>query len=223
MAFTKQDYLYPLAFIPYNRPMRKLFLSCFLLGALTSAAFSAQAAGYTYDQARSKVLFTLKNFGITTVDGHFNQFSGTFEFDPANIQSSNVKLRIQTASLATSNGLQDRQLKSKGFFWPEKFPDIIFISREFKNIEGERFNIYGDLTIRGKTMPVIFKTKLLTPVEKISSDRPLRFYTETYIQRKDYNLGTGNIFDPLMTVTHETLKISLEVEGQPVHAETAPQ
>ncbi len=196
----------------------KILRGLLILISLTLPSLCLSAAEYTYNQDKSKVLFTLKHLNIVTVSGWFKKFEGSFDFDPAKIEGSSVRLRIECASLDSGNKMRDRELRGKNFFWAEKYPLITFTSEAFKDVQGTSFNIYGNLTIRGKTVPVIFKTDMLTPKENAAPGKPIRFKTETFIHRKDFQLGTGNIFDPIMALTNEILRISLEVEGIPASA-----
>ena len=174
----------------------------------------AQAAPYRYDERHSEVLFTLKHLGVITVNGHFNAFHGEFTYNPLQVENGRVRLIIQAGSLDSGNAVRDKDLKSKKFFWTAQYPEIRFTSTSYGDVRGNRFNIYGLLTIRGNTNPVVFETKLL-PRDKNAADGKLRFYTQTFIKRKDFKLGTENWFNPLIFITGETLKISLNVEGLP--------
>lgn len=196
--------------------MMKLFLSASVLLWCLSAPVSfpeALCAEYAYDHDGSRVTFTLKHLNIITVEGRFKDFSGSFEFDAESIEDSWVSLVIQTASLDSANPIRDAQLRSKDYFWGSKYPEITFASTAFGNIRGNRFEVYGDLTIRGKTVAAVFETQILTSLHEITQGKPVRFRAETYIHRKDFNLGTGRWYDPIAYITGETLKISLEVEG----------
>ena len=186
-----------------------------MLTLLIGVTPTAQAEKYAFNAEKSSVAFTLKHLGITTMKGDFKAFEGHFRFDPAAIDNSWVKLEIQTASLKSNNAKRERDLKSKNFFWPEKYPAIHFISHEIQSVDGKKFNIHGDLTIRGVTNPVVFKTELRSPPEELKEGVPVNFTTWTYIKRSDYHLGTGSFLDPLMFMTGERLKLSLEVVGLP--------
>ncbi len=178
-------------------------------------SFADTPRQYSYDSQRSTLSFTLKQLGVKVSAGEFKSFSGSFQFHPERVEDSTVDLSIQTASLKADNRMNDSLLRSKNFFWPSRFPEITFRSKSIENIQGREFDVRGDLTIRGVTRPAIFKTKLITPADQISKDKPLSFETYTFIKRKDYKLGTGNVFDPMIGITNETLKIVLRVEGFP--------
>lgn len=206
--------------IPYTRRVKSFILAAYVIAFYLFLPFSpATAASYTYDQNGSRITFTLTHLGIVTVTGDFKKFAGDFTFDPQNVSASKVVLTIQSGSLETGLRKRDSDLKSKKFFWTDQYSEIKFISKEFKDVEGKTFNIYGDLTIRGKTVPVVFHTELLTGLKEIVPGKSLRFQAYTFIRRKDFGLGTGGIFDPILMITGETLKISLEVEGRAVKPE----
>ncbi len=196
--------------------MRVLFL---LPLGLIPPTLSAEPLGYDYGHAESQITFTLKHLGLVTVEGKFSDFSGSFEFDRENIEDSGVNLLIQSGSLESGNKLRDNDLRSKNYFWTDKYPEINFLSSAFGSVQNNKFKIYGYLTIKNKTVPVTFDTELVTPHEEISKGKKIHFRAETYIHRKDFDLGTGNWLNPIAAITGETLKISLDVVGTPIHIE----
>ncbi len=198
-------------------PQRKLFL-CLLILTLIFSIFSinAGAAEYTYDHGKSRVGFTLRHLGILTVEGHFKTFSGSFSFDPQNPGASSVNILIQPASVDSGSPVRDNDLRSENFFAAEKYPEIRFESKKSTATSPGHYKIEGDLTIHGITRPVVFETELLTNPEELGDDAPVSFRSETFIKRKDFHLGTGNWLDPILFITDETLKISLEVVGIPL-------
>lgn len=194
---------------------KAVFISCWL-GVLTAGEpLYLQAGDYHYDQGGSRVSFTLKHFGILTVSGDFKKFSGSFRFDPDQIENSYVDINIDTATVDSGNEMRDRHLRSQKFFCSAKHPQIHFLGQEFKRAEGMNFDVYGDLTIRGITQPVVFKTVFLSESVDAHAGRPISFRAETHIRRKDFELGTGRWLDPVFFVADETLKIRLEITGRP--------
>lgn len=196
---------------------KKAFPFCLWLWVLGGmlGTLPLEAGEYVYDQGQSRVSFALKHFRIITVKGRFEAFSGSFWFDPGVVEQSFVDIRIKTASVESGNRMRDRDLCSDKFFWAEKHPEIHFVSREFKETGGMNFDILGELTIRGITRTVVFKTVFISEPKDADAGRPLRFHAETYIKRKDFELGTGKGFNPILFITDELLKISLEVTGRP--------
>lgn len=192
--------------------MRCLTMTAVLIGSLMFSPVLT-ADEYAYDHEKSRVNFTLTHLNLMTVEGTFREFSGNFEFDVEAIEDSSVTLVIQAASLDSANAIRDAQLRSRGHFWTDAYPEITFASTAFGSLHDNRFSIYGDLTIKNKTRNIVFETELLTPLSDIAPGKPIRFRTETHINRRDFNLGTGRWYDPIAYVTSDSVKISLEVEG----------
>ena len=190
------------------------FLFCLLATAFAPAPL--QAGEYVYDGAESRVSFALIHLGIITARGRFQDFSGSFRFNSKEVGNSYVDIRIKTASVESDSAKRDENLCSDKFFWSEKYPEIRFTSRQFKETGGMNFDIEGELTIRGITRPVVFRTRFLSEPVEAEAGRPLRFHAETDIRRKDFELGTKG--DPVVFITNEILKITLEVEGRPLRS-----
>lgn len=194
-----------------------------VLFALHFSPFTAfaESTPYVFNQKKSDVVFTLKHVGVITVKGHFESFSGEFDYDPLHIEKGRVILRIQPVSVKTNNAKRDKHLKSEKFFWAERHPEILFVSHEIRKTGAHTFDIHGDLTIRGRTAPAIFETELLSDPQKVTGHEEIQFRTHTFIKRSDYGLGTGTWMNPIMLITGEVLQISLNVTGIPQNKEPA--
>jgi len=194
-----------------------LLLTAFLV-LTPRAAFSAPLdSDYQFNQERSEVLFGSRHFGMPTLSGHYEVFSGSFSFNPTRIEETRVTLLIKPASVKTGNTKRDVYLKSEKFFWVEKHPEIRFVSKEIRNIQGNTFDIHGDLTIRGVTAPAVFKTELLTESPGTTDGRNLPFRTQTTIKRKVYALGSNALLAPFLFIAGEKVEIELNVVGIPVN------
>ncbi len=193
--------------------MRRLFAVCLLL--LFSPSAFAAPANYRYDQEESNVKFSVRHMGVVTMAGYFTRFSGAFTCDPEDFSTGRVDIDIQTASVETGRNWSAKKLVSEEFFWAEKYPRILFESRSFENVQGRQFDIYGDLTIRGITKQVVFKTAILPSFKDADGKIWTHFKSEALIRRADFKLGTGGFFDPLLRAMDETLAITLDVKGEP--------
>lgn len=179
---------------------------------LLALSASVEAAPFKFAGERSRVAFKSTHLGITTATGRFAKFEGLAWFNPAEIEKTRVSLRIRTASVVSANPKIPPLMRSEKFFWSAQYPEIVFRSREVIPISEERFNIHGDLTIRGITRPAVFETELLP---ETTEEGHLRFQSHTFINRRDYEIGTHEFLGSLAAVMAESLRISLEVEGIP--------
>ncbi len=191
--------------------MRKQLLLVFFL--ILFCAPRGSATEYLYDQEHSRVSFSVKHFGLVTLGGYFEKFSGNFLFDTQQIKNTFVRIQIDTNSVRSKNTVTEQMLRSTSFFWSEKHPVISFESKEIQKIMDKRFDIHGDLTIRGITKPAIFHTELCCEVTDEDGQTRLLFHSYTIIKRKDYDIGKGSLLDTVGFLGREELKIELEIKG----------
>lgn len=105
---------------------------------------------WTVDAAHSKVGFSVKHMGISTVRGEFTKFEGSLEIGE---DLSNTKIRgiVKTNSVDTNEDQRDEHLRSPDFFEAERHPSLSFESTRIEVIDDETFRIIGNLTLRGVT------------------------------------------------------------------------
>jgi polyisoprenoid-binding protein YceI len=117
----------------------------------------AKMTTWQIDPAHTAVEFAVKHMMFTTVRGRFRDVKGTIEVDEQSPDRSTVRVDIVSASLDTGVADRDTHLRSADFLDVENHPTITFRSSSVKGAlkkEGDRFEIHGDLTIRGTTMEV---------------------------------------------------------------------
>src|SRR3989344_3262254 len=105
------------------------------------------------DLAHSSIEFSVKHWGVAWVGGRFNDFSGSIEFDPDNLEKLSVEVEIEAISVWTGQEQRDGHLKSADFFDVQNYPTATLKSTDFKKSADSSYQLYGDLTIRGVTKP----------------------------------------------------------------------
>lgn len=119
-----------------------------------AAPLTVAAESYKVDPVHSSVLFRVKHSGITNFYGRFNEFSGTFSFDPTARSGGDFAFEVQTESVDTGNTKRDDHLRNADFFNARQFPTISFQSTSVEHVEGDRYTLTGDLTLQGETREV---------------------------------------------------------------------
>src|SRR5256885_14110644 len=115
----------------------------------------AVAAGtWKFDPLHTQVEFSAKHLGMMTVRGHFNEVTAGGTIDPDNPANTSIEATINTASIRTHNDQRDKDLRSSNFLEIDKFPTMTFKSTRAEHIGGDRYEVTGDLTIKGTTKPV---------------------------------------------------------------------
>lgn len=165
------------------------------LSAFTLALFAANlATGQTYRlDPSSQFKFNVRNFGITSVDGTFKDFSGEIILNESP-EKSTVSVEVKTASIDTQNEERDKHLRTADFFDVEKFPKMFFKSTGLKGTR-EKFMIDGDLTIRNSSSPVAFSC-----LQSKESDGALDYSCETELNRQKFGLNHGSTISDRVTV-----------------------
>lgn len=173
--------------------MKKSILSA--IAAITLFGFSATPAvakEYNVDAAHSKIGFSVTHLGLSEVEGRFNDFSGTFDWNPDDLGSSSLTFSAKTGSVNTDNKKRDSHLKTADFFDAAKYPTLKFESTKIQKLSGERYNITGNLTAHGVTKKISVPASIKGPVDLFGDgDESLGFRATFKINRIDYGIGSG--------------------------------
>lgn len=162
------------------------------LTLLLLLAFAAKisCAQYKPIEQGSTLKFTIKNLGFG-VDGTFNGFEGSINFDPQNPANSNFDVTIKAATVNTDNSLRDGHLKDDGFFDVKNHPNIRLVSTKIST-KGGAYLFTGQLTIKGKTQAITF------PFTATTATDGYVFKGAFKMNRKDFGVGgTSTVSDEL--------------------------
>ncbi len=177
------------------------------------AALPASAETYTIDAGHSEVGFKIRHL-VSNVRGRFNNFSGTINMDPKNIQASSVELRIKADSIDTNQADRDKHLRAEDFFFVEKYPEITFKSDSVKPAGKDKYNVTGTLTLRGVskkvTLPVTFTGEVKDPWGNTKAG----FETATTLNRKDYGIVWNKAVDNGGVILGDDVQIEINLETQ---------
>jgi polyisoprenoid-binding protein YceI len=182
------------------------FLSLFLLSGLS------YGATYDLDVDHTTVGFKIKHL-LSWTKGQFNEFKGTFEYDPEKPEASKVEAAVKVGSIDTNVPQRDTHLKSKDFFDAEQFPEMTFKSTKFTPEGKDKAKLEGLLTIHGVEKPVVFDVDVLGVAKDPWGNVRAAFTAETKINRKDFGLGWNKTLETGQFLVGEEVTITLEVEG----------
>jgi polyisoprenoid-binding protein YceI len=168
---------------------------------------------FTVDVAHSSVGFKARHLGITNVNGHFRDYEATVSLDPADISTLEASAVIQVASVDTGVDRRDGHLKSDDFFDAEGFPEMTFVSKEVRNIDGNMFELVGDLTIRGTTQEVVLEGEMLGMAD-LGESTAISFEAMGTVNRFEYGLKWDRLTEAGGFVVSEDIKIILEIQAR---------
>jgi polyisoprenoid-binding protein YceI len=167
------------------------------------------------DSAHTVVSFTAKHMMITKVRGMFSGAAGTIEFDEADPTRSTVEVSIPAVSVDTRNEMRDNHLRSADFLDAESYPNLEFRSTSITK-SGDRWQITGDLTIRGTTRPVTLATEYLGIVAGMGGVRHAGFEATTRIKRSDWGLTWNMAMEAGGWMVSDEIALELEVAANEV-------
>jgi len=168
---------------------------------------------WVLDPAHSDIHFKIKHLVISSVTGSFNVFSGRFvtpQHD--NFDEAYFTISIDVYSIDTNNRDRDEHLKSPDFFNADEFPQIEFLSTEFKHIEGDKHTLRGDLTIKGITKDVTLDVLFGGEAKDGFGIQRAGFEVTGIINRNDFGVHAGDVTDAGGLVLGEDIKLHANLQ-----------
>lgn len=164
------------------------------------------------DTAHSEINFTVRHMMISNVRGSFEKFEGAVVFDEANPANTQVDIQIDAASINTREAQRDGHLRSPDFLNVEQYPYLTFKSSRTEVLDQTRARLYGDLTIRGVTRPVVLDVEYAGMSKSPWGTTSAGFTAATRINRKDWDLSWNVALETGGWLVGEEIKIELELE-----------
>ena len=189
-------------------------LSLLLLGTNSGLLQAKEAfTEYTIDASHSKVGFEISHLMISTVEGSFKTFSGTFAYDAENLALKDANIVIQVDSLDTNEPKRDGHLKSPDFFDAAKFPTLTFTQAKLDIKEGKPSLLHGILQMHGVSKPVDLNVNFKGFVKDPMGMNRMVFVLEGVLIRKDFGLTWNKTLDAGGVAIGEEVKVKIQVEA----------
>jgi polyisoprenoid-binding protein YceI len=177
---------------------------------MTTAAEQAVST-WSIDPAHSSAEFSVKHMMVTTVKGRFAIAEGLVEINEAEPTRSRVEATIDVASVDTGVADRDAHLRSDDFFNAERYPRFKFVSTSVEAVDGDRWRVTGDLTIRETTRSVALDVEFEgRGIDAFGKNRA-GFVATTRINRKDFGVNWNGVIEAGGVVVSDTVKITLNV------------
>lgn len=183
--------------------MKTLVSAASLVAAVLLAPTGANAVEFNQLVAdKSAVSFVFRQMNVP-IDGRFRRFKGQVSFDPARPAAARADVEIDLASIDAGSADANDEVANKLWFDTKTTPTARFVSSSVKVLGGNRFEVAGRMTIKGRTrdavMPATFRQEGSSGV----------FEGSFALKRADYAIGEGMWAD-FGTVANEiTVKFRL--------------
>lgn len=153
--------------------------------SLLVALPAAQAIEFNQPQLdKSSLTFVSKQMNVP-VEGRFKTFRTQIAYDPAKPAAAKAELEIDMASIDAGSKDADDEVAGKLWFNTKAFPTARFVSTALKPLGGNRFEVAGKMTIKGKTQD------LTAPMTIRQDGNSATFEGNLVLKRADYNIGEG--------------------------------
>lgn len=160
--------------------------------ALLLAAFAASAQTWTVDKAHAKLGFSITHLMISDVEGNFKTFEATITSAKDDFSDAMFDISADIPAINTDNEGRDKDLQSERFFDAAKFPKLTFKSTSFTKVDGNKYKLVGDLTIKGVTKPVELQVTINGPIDR-RGKKVIGIKVAGTIKRTDFGVGgAGN-------------------------------
>ena len=182
---------------------------------IVEAATEIPAGTYALDPVHSEIGFVVRHFGISNVDGTFNDFEGMVTVPESGLDGMSATLTAQVASIDTDNADRDGHLKAPDFFAAEEYPTLTFQTTSITPTGGNTFTMTGDLTMRGVTRPITLEGEYLGSSQGMGTPK-IGFQAEGEIDRQEWGISWNNTNEAgeIAVSDDVTLRIGVEADLQ---------
>lgn len=163
------------------------------------------------DPAHSEVKFKVKHLVVSTVTGHFNNYTATAE-TPGDFSDAKIAFEADVNSIDTKNEQRDGHLKSADFFDAANHPKLSFVSKSSKKKSANEFEVVGDLTIRGTKKEAKLDVVYNGTVKGFGGIDVAGFEITGKINRQDFGLTWGALTEAGGVVVGDDVKFEINAE-----------
>jgi polyisoprenoid-binding protein YceI len=171
------------------------FVPMILAAALALPTLVHASEFTTVQTDKSTLDFGYRQMNVA-MDGHFKKFAAQLNFDPAKAANAKVTLDVDLASIDTGSAEGDDAVAGKQWFNTKTFPIAHFASSGVKALSGNRYEVTGQLSIKGRTQTVSAPTTVTVNGNTATFDGAF------VIKRADFAIGEG-VWADFGTVANE--------------------
>ena len=176
---------------PARRPApAALAVLAAILALLPCASAGAQrhvagANRYAIDPAATAITARVGFFGLASKTARFPAVSGGIALDPARPQAIALAIVLDARQLVAGDPVTLARLKGPSFFAVAQYPEIRFAGSRMAVDPGGAARIFGTLTARGITRPVVLSARFTRPP---MPGQPITLDAATTIDRRDFGM-----------------------------------
>lgn len=168
-------------------------------------------SSWSIDTSHSELSFSVRHMMFAKVRGSFLRWTGSVDADDAGVLRG-VGAEVQIDSIDTREAGRDAHLKSADFFDAANHPVMSFRSTGVSGDTSGRFQIAGELTIRGTTRAVSLDAEYTGGGKDPWGNVRRGYRATTRINRTDFGLNWNAALELGGVLVGEEVDIAVEVE-----------
>ncbi|MEH6679947.1 MAG: YceI family protein [Sediminicola sp.] len=162
---------------------------------------------WNIDSTHSEIGFKVKHMMISTVSGHFDEFTASINSAKEDFKGAKFDFSAKVSSINTKNADRDNHLRSNDFFNAEAYPELKFISKSY---DGNQ--LVGDLTIKDVTKEVVLDVDFNGIAVDPYGQTKAGFEITGKINRKDFGLTWSAVTEAGSIVVGDTVTLQLALQ-----------
>jgi len=183
-------------------------ISAFTLSSLLGVA-SLLGANFTVDKAHTDLGFKVRHMMVSNTKGNFDDFSGSFAYNPKTRQLTGLEGKVNVASVNTDEPKRDDHLRGPDFFDVKKYPTM---RMKFVKQTGDKVTVA--LTIKDVTKEVVLEMDDASDaIADPWGNTRVGFTLNGEIDRQEFNIRFSKIMETGGVVVGDKVKLMLEIEG----------
>ncbi len=167
---------------------------------------------WNIDNMHSEIGFKVRHMMISNVRGSFANFSATVETEDEEFTSPSFSFSAKVDSIQTGVSDRDGHLISADFFDAANYPTLDFTSNSVEKIAEDKFAIHGNMTIKGKTLPVVLNAEYAGIVQDPYGQTKAGLTVEGKIKRSEFGLIWSAVTEAGKVVVGDDIHVTAELQ-----------
>ena len=170
---------------------------------------------WNVDSAHTGVGFSVKHMMVSKVRGRFTSVEGTVVGNPEDLTTAKIDIKIDVSTIHTNNEDRDNHLRSADFFDAETYPNLTFVSTEIVKTKADKYDVTGDITIKGITQKITFEADYEGAGKNPWGVDVAAFEVEGKISRKEFGLTWNQALETGGVLVGDDIKIIIDLQLNP--------
>ena len=167
---------------------------------------------WSLDPTHSEIHFKVRHLMVSWVTGSFKQFNATVETEGDDITTAKVHFTAEIHSISTNNEQRDAHLRTGDFFDADNHPQLTFESNKLEKISDEHYKLYGTLTMRGVSKPVVLNAEYGGTAQDPWGNTRIGVSVSGKINRKDFGVNFSMVSETGGILLGEEVTINANTE-----------